>query len=518
MPVNRTMQRTLLAAALVVAALLYSVRLRDDLYGDEVGHTWRLINQASSVWSVVDASTTHPPAFFVLAKAAYRLFDRPWAVRLPSVLFALATILLLPLAARDLLGERYRLPAAWLSAFSPFLLEFAVEGRSYTMVVFLSVASFWALTRLIRLGRTRDLIVVLALSCLGMLTHYFFFLQVLAMGVIYGVEKKSLPDHLWKLVLIAGGLLATAVAALIVGFGSEFVHRLQGDWAKSYFSLANFIVRLPVVLSYGTCTFRLPNLDPARNFTIAMVRDNLATVTMSVVALAGLLVAWIRLWKAHLRWYRALTLGIAVPTGIALIVGELGFYLLREKHLAVVWVCVALAQLLAIEWLLRSVPGRVVVGCHVAVVVVSAWHFLAQPDEFSRRMNWTGLNRSLEEQLQPADHVVYYKYDFSTISVSGLPVLERGFSHTRLAEDTLAGQPIEVVARRLDDQVPGRIFLVDFEEGRNAVDPSSSVIRLLSEKRTLEAKPFGRNLVLYRFSRRSQAGTEGASRSGNPLP
>jgi hypothetical protein len=499
----KTIWWVLLAATLVVAAAIYSTHLTDDLYGDETGQTIKLVTQGNSLFSVVDPSTTHPPLFFLLAKASYLLVGKPWAIRLPSLVFALGIILILPFAAREILGERFFFPAAWLGMLSPFILEFSAEGRSYTMTVFLSLAALWSLVRFIQSDRPRDLVVLLVLSGLGVLTHYFFSLQIAFMGAAYLLEKRRLPSNLWKYVVAFAVPAAAAIAALILGPGAQFFDNLQGGWDRAYFSVLNFLVRLPVAMCYGFCTFRLPSLDPARNFNWSMVRDNAATILMILIAFSGFLYVWIRLWRDKIAWYRLLLLGVVIPTALALLIGKLGFYLPREKHLAIIWGCVFFLQLLGLERMFRSWPGRVAAGCHLAVMAISMFHYLAQPDEYSRRMNWTGLNETIERTVQNDDCLLYYYYDLEHLSMNRMGVLRRNIPRLRLTAPAAGGPNLETRARLLDRNIRGRIYLVDHEEGRNFVDPSSVIIRTLARLRTEHEQRFGRNLILFVFAPRS---------------
>lgn len=502
-PKTTTIRWLILAGVLVVAGAVYSTHLTDDLYGDETGQTIELVTQGRSLFSVVDPSSVHPPLFFFLAKASYLVVGKAWAIRLPSLLFALGTILILPFAARGILGERFFFPAAWLGLLSPFILEFSAEGRSYTMIVFFSLAALWFLVRFIKSDRPRDLVVLLVLSGLGVLTHYFFGLQIVYMGAAYLLEKRRLPSRLWKYVVAAAVGVAAAIAALMLGPGPHFFQYLQGGWSRGYFSAFNFLVRLPVAISYGFCTFRLPALDPARNVNWSMARENAATILMILIAFGGFLYAWIRMWKDKVAWYGLLVLGAVIPTALALLIGKLGFYLPREKHLAVIWGCVFFLQLLGLERLFRSWPGRAAAGCHLAVVAISMFHYLAQPNEYSRRMNWTGLNEAIERAVQSDDCLLYYHYDLGFLSMDRMAVLRRNIPRLRLTAPA-AGEPdLETQARLLDRNTRGTIFLVDHEEARNIVDPSSLIIRTLTALRKAHQQRFGRNLILFVFSARS---------------
>jgi Dolichyl-phosphate-mannose-protein mannosyltransferase len=500
---SRVVRWSFLGAALVVAAAMYSTHITGDLYGDEVSHTFVLVTQGSSLFSVVDRSTTHPPLYFVLAKASYLLVGEPWAIRLPSLAFALGIILILPFTAREMLGDRFFFPAAGLGLLAPFTLEFSAEARSYTMVVFLSLAALWVLVRFMRTDSGRDLAVLLVVCGLGVLTHYFFGLLLVFIAVSYLLEKRGLPPGLWKYVLIAAALVAVALAALILGPGARFVHDLQGGWERRYFSPVNFLVRLPVALSYGFCTFRLPHMDPARNFNWGMLAANWLLALLVVIAFGGFVYALVGIWRGKAvpgRRLRLLLLWAAIPTVLAVLVGELGFYLPREKHLAVIWGSVFFLQLLGLGRLARSWPGRVVVCCHLAVLSVSCFHYIVYPEEYSRRMDWSGLSEAIASRARPGDAIASYAYAWRSATLATDPSVRTAVPFEVLAGAATGGAPIGEVASRLGRTTRGTIYLVDDETQRNLTDPSNTVANALRVDRRLTVLPFGRNLSLMVFS------------------
>jgi len=500
-----TRERLAVGAIVAVALVAYAAPITGDLFGDEIPGTYTRATESPSILSVIDPSTTHPPLYYFLAKLSFVLVGQPWAIRLPALLFALATIVVLPFVARDLLGERFFLPAAALGAVSPFLLEFAAEGRSYTAIVFFALAALWSLVRFMRSDSPRDLTILLVLCAAGMMTHYFFALYVGFIAIAYLVQRRRLPPGQWKHVAVAAVLVGASLAALMLVPGPRFAENLQGGWRGSHFSAVNFLARLPVAISYGFATFHLPRLDPARNVDPSMLFDNWPVAVMIVVAFLGILVAVIGLLRQREQRdrVRLLVLGAGIPMALALLVGTLGFYLPREKHLAAIWGPVLLLQLLALERLIRTWPGRAVACCHLAVIGVSCFHFLAQPDEYSRRMNWTGLNETLERSIRSDDLVLYYKYELDFLSMNRLTVLQRQVRTHNLTVPEPGVPGLEAQARELDGRVRGAIFLVDYEEARNTVDPSSLIIRTLASTRVMTEQRFGRNLILFTFARRS---------------
>lgn len=141
---HREVRDVLFVAGLLIALYLYSFHLSGDLYGDERGHTYTVVATGDFWSNIQDPSMCHPPLYFMLAKLSYNLTGKPWGIRIPSILFALGTVMILSFSAKRILGKRFFLPTLWMAVFSPFILEFAAEGRAYSMLIFFSVGTIWA--------------------------------------------------------------------------------------------------------------------------------------------------------------------------------------------------------------------------------------------------------------------------------------------------------------------------------------------------------------------------------------
>jgi hypothetical protein len=160
---------------------------------------------------------------------------------------------------------------------------------------------------------------------------------------------------------------------------------------------------------FGFCTFHLEEyLGPASNVPLRAVYDNVLLAVPTTVWLLGLTGGWIWLLRRREKWSGLLTVAIIIPVlvGVALTVSW--FPVLREKHLAVIWGPSLLVGLRVLGLLRRSRAGWIVIGCYVAVCGVSIFHFVFQPNEYSRRDDWTGLRRELEARVERGSVVMAY--------------------------------------------------------------------------------------------------------------
>jgi 4-amino-4-deoxy-L-arabinose transferase-like glycosyltransferase len=121
-------------------------------------------------------SDTSPPLYYLLLYFwTLILGTSDIALRLFSILWALACFPLVPGIARRTGGRRAVLPACVLFALSPMGLYFSGEGRMYSLLLFCIVATASVSLALYAEGggATRYVLWIVA-SAAGFLTHYFF--------------------------------------------------------------------------------------------------------------------------------------------------------------------------------------------------------------------------------------------------------------------------------------------------------------------------------------------------------
>jgi hypothetical protein len=121
-------------------------------------------------------SDTSPPLYYLLLNGWAREFGTSdTALRLFSVLWALAALPLLWMVGREIGGNRAALPACVLYVFAPVSLYYSVEGRMYSLLWFFTLILAWATVRLHRQGPHPGVVLLWSLTAaVGLLTHYFF--------------------------------------------------------------------------------------------------------------------------------------------------------------------------------------------------------------------------------------------------------------------------------------------------------------------------------------------------------
>ncbi len=188
------------------------------------------------------AATVHPPLYFVILHVWTPCFgDSHFALRLPSVLFGVLSVLAIYPLTRDLAAMSFRgadaaarsrsagLLASALVAISPYHIHAAHQARPYTLGILLAIVSTWLLLLALRARTPRRIVtawLLYALSVLGFLyTHHLGLFSVLAQGlfaaaILFPIRRSAAAaaaePAMWYRLARRWALVAAAV--VIVGY------------------------------------------------------------------------------------------------------------------------------------------------------------------------------------------------------------------------------------------------------------------------------------------------------------
>ncbi len=299
-------------AALTAAALaLRLYRLNSGLWFDEV---LTLLDFVRPPWGVI--LTSFPAKnqhllYSILAKASATVFgESAWALRLPAVLFAVASLWALFLLGRRLLGQTQALVACALLALSYHHIWFSQNARGYMGVLLFTLLATWLWLE----GRWSGYAVALWLGAWLMPMMVF----VAAAHVLIDlVRKRGRPG--WKAVAAwaAAGTLSLQVYALAL---PEFLRSALGEvslpseWTSPGWALAESWRNLRIGLG-AAGVLAGAALATAGWFAIRR-RDRAAAAAMVLpAALAG---AAALAWEHNL-WPRVFffSMGFAVLAAVA---------------------------------------------------------------------------------------------------------------------------------------------------------------------------------------------------------
>jgi hypothetical protein len=133
----------------LIALALRLYALDTELWLDEIEMLVRYVPlEARQLISTYDTQNHHP-LYTLLAHYSWLLAGgAEWSVRLPAVVFGVASVLLLRQFARTLVGPTEANAAALVLAVSYHHVWFSQNGRGYTGILFFCIGATWAFLRL----------------------------------------------------------------------------------------------------------------------------------------------------------------------------------------------------------------------------------------------------------------------------------------------------------------------------------------------------------------------------------
>ncbi len=150
-----------------------------------------------------------PPLFRLLVSLALACWDSPLVGRWLSVGCGVLTVLISVALTHRLAGRAAAVIAGVVTGLSPFLIHYAQEARPYSLFVLCGTAACYSLHRALNAGSKSDWACFVISSTLGVYTHYYMSLIVVAAGIAW------LHDRIWTKAGGGGGLTAFSAVALL---------------------------------------------------------------------------------------------------------------------------------------------------------------------------------------------------------------------------------------------------------------------------------------------------------------
>jgi 4-amino-4-deoxy-L-arabinose transferase-like glycosyltransferase len=209
-----------LIALLLLAALLRFPGLgARSLWFDEA--LSGLIGRLSGAQVVTNAaSSSHPPAHYVLLHVLQPLGASEFALRVPSAWCSLAAVAVVARLGGELYDRRVARGAALGMAIAPFQVYYAQEARMYGLAVLVSAGVLWAFWRAMRGGQRRVWGAYTALVAIGMHIHYFVALIVAMLHVSLLLDWRR-ANRVIAPLLVADLLAAAAFVPQLAQFRAE---------------------------------------------------------------------------------------------------------------------------------------------------------------------------------------------------------------------------------------------------------------------------------------------------------
>jgi 4-amino-4-deoxy-L-arabinose transferase-like glycosyltransferase len=230
----------------VVAAAVRLVGLDGGLWIDEI---YSLIDSfrppLAAVLTEFPGDTQHP-LYSVLANVSLKLFgESPWSIRLPAVLFGVASVPMLYLLGARIAGTREALLAAALLAVSYHHVWFSQNARGYTMLAFWALLSTHLLHKGLREGGRRLFVAYGVVLGLGVYTHLTLAFMVAAQALVAGIwllaRRRAeggarAPDVLlgFGVGVATGAMLYAPIFMQVIDFFLNTTSRLEGISTPSW--------------------------------------------------------------------------------------------------------------------------------------------------------------------------------------------------------------------------------------------------------------------------------------------
>lgn len=205
------------------------------LWLDEAATYWTARHGVWAILQGIGADGT-PPLYFLLAKASVRVFGGgELALRLPSIVAALALIPAIYVVTNAVAGMRAALIAAALAAISPLTHYYAVEARNYSLLMLETTGILYAFIRATE--EPRRLRWWMTLGCVQaaqLLTHIYgvFLLPIPVLAAFLVGERSSLSRR----IVGAAGTVLVAVAVCSPWLHLALVNANSGvsDWIRDF--------------------------------------------------------------------------------------------------------------------------------------------------------------------------------------------------------------------------------------------------------------------------------------------
>lgn len=185
----------LLLIIISVAALIYRLMPMNRGLGEDELFTAVQFIEVPSVFRTIfyNIAFNNHIGYSVMARLSEAIFGRgEWQLRLPALVLGLATLYVLYIFTRSLLGIYPALLATFLLALSPAHIRWSLEARGYSAMIFFTLLSSILFFKLLRQPNRQGGILFVAASVLGIYIHLYA-IFVTGIQFLYLLYMKFVP-------------------------------------------------------------------------------------------------------------------------------------------------------------------------------------------------------------------------------------------------------------------------------------------------------------------------------------
>lgn len=180
--------------------------------------SWSLAKQDIRQMLIATAGDNQPPLYYVLLHFWLKASSSEFFLRLPSLFFGLAAILIFYKIARELLTKNAALTATTIFALSPLQIYFSGETRMYSLWALFSLLSFYSFLKICQKPQLVYYLLFTFSSLLSLYTHYFSLFFLLALNCFLVLKRKKYPKQLIALAITQAGIFLLFTPWLIIFF------------------------------------------------------------------------------------------------------------------------------------------------------------------------------------------------------------------------------------------------------------------------------------------------------------
>lgn len=175
---------------LIASFLLRLVFLNQSFWLDEAISALTAAKPFPFQWTDIYGDFQPPLYYLILRLMMYIPNWSEWFLRLPSVLFGVATVGVLYYFTKEKFGEKIALTSCLLLAISQFHIYYSQELRMYSLLGLFALLAMWLFSR-------QKWILLSVISVLGIYTNYMYFL-VFFPQFVWLVYKNWNDKTTWK--------------------------------------------------------------------------------------------------------------------------------------------------------------------------------------------------------------------------------------------------------------------------------------------------------------------------------
>ncbi len=216
----------------VIIVLGFSLRLydigRESLWLDEIASVKIAESGKSDFGS--------PPIYYRFLGIWMNFFgDSSAAIRFPSFIFSLCSVILVYLLGKEIFNEKIALLATFFMAISMFQVVYAQEARAYSLLLFLSLSSALFFMRIISKRRSlSDYVLYSTTIIIANYVHFLALFLIIIFNLVFLVKANKKESRRWW---ISQAMIILAIVPLLAKLLQVVIKVIYLDFRDIFYLL-----------------------------------------------------------------------------------------------------------------------------------------------------------------------------------------------------------------------------------------------------------------------------------------